>query len=531
RFDFRDAGLRWTTLVKSSELPRIEGNQLHYAVTLEPRASWTLRIDVEPYLTERISPEQSADRAAPVTVRPTALPEPVTASIESRYTPLSRAYERSLADLRALRVAHPSGHMVPAAGLPWFMAVFGRDSLITALQTLIVDSSMAYGALRALSEYQAQTDDAFRDAEPGKIPHEIRHGRLSHQGKVPHSRYFGTADATPLFLYTLAETVNWTGDLDLARELLPAADAALGWIDKSGDLDGDGLVEYQRRSHQGLVNQGWKDSHDSINFANGQPAEGPIALCEVQGYVYQAKRAMSRLYRELGDNSRATLLQEQAALLRRQFNEQFWLPEKNFIALALDGNKRPVDAVSSNMGHCLWSGIIDRDKAAHVARRLMADDMYSGWGVRTLSSDMAAYNPVSYHNGSIWPHDNAIVAAGLARYGFKLDASRVVRGILDAASHFPNYRLPELYAGFPRGDDDFPVEYPQANAPQAWAAGAVIMLAQTWMGVTQSTHGLRARPLPGAPAMSWRNIPYRGTQVQLNSLGRSQSAGREPLAS
>src|SRR4051794_10434302 len=279
RFDFRDAGLRWTTLVKSSVEPRYEGTLLHYDVTLEPQQSWSVQLDIEPFLAERLRRSEAAELQSPHGARPVALPEPVISTLETRFTPMARSYDRSQTDLQALRVVLPSGHIVPAAGLPWFMAVFGRDSLITGLQTLAVDPSLARGALRSLAEYQAKVDDPFRDAEPGKIPHEIRHGRLSHHGKVPHSRYFGTVDATPLFLHTLGETVRWTGDLDLARELLPAAELALRWIDQSGDMDGDGFVEYQRRSRQGLQNQGWKDSHDSVNFADGEPAEGPIALC------------------------------------------------------------------------------------------------------------------------------------------------------------------------------------------------------------------------------------------------------------
>jgi glycogen debranching enzyme len=518
RFDFRDAGLRWTTLVKSSVPVQTDGPELSFDVALEPQQSWTVQLDVEPHLAEQQSHADSDKR------HEQSLPIPLTtiaATLESSFTPLARAYERSMTDLRALRVALPSGHVIPAAGLPWFMAVFGRDSLITALQTLVVDPTLAYGALKALAEYQASEDDPFRDSEPGKIAHEIRNGRLSHHGEVPHSRYYGTVDATPLYIHALAETVRWTGDLDLGRELLPHAELALRWIDEHGDLDRDGFVEYQRRSSRGLQNQGWKDSHDSINCADGTPAEGPIALCEVQGYVYQAKRSMAWLLAKLGDSKRSDELREQAARLKRQFNKRFWIPDQGIIALALDGDKRPIDAVSSNMGQCLWTGIVDRDKAVQVAARLMAEDMFSGWGIRTLSSSMAAYNPISYHNGSVWPHDNAIIAAGLANYGFNVEASRLIRGMMDAAGHFPRYRLPELFAGCARMETDFPVEYPHANAPQAWAAGTIIMMAQIWLGLTGSSSGLRTRPLPGAPPMTWSNLPYQGREVTVSSNGRS----------
>jgi glycogen debranching enzyme len=401
RFDFRDEGLRWTTLIQPSIPGLIQGKDLRYRILLSPRETWLLQIVIDPYLTERVKAETSLDRLPELQNWPPGIPEQVSARLESSFAPLARAHDQALKDLRALRVAQPSGLTVPAAGLPWFMAVFGRDSLITALQTLVIDQSLAYGALRALAAYQATENDTFRDAEPGKIPHEIRHGRLSHGGKVPHSRYYGTVDATPLFLITLAETTRWTNDLELARELLPAAEAALAWIEHHADLDGDGFVEYSRRSRQGLQNQGWKDSHDSVNFADGRPADGPIALCEVQGYVYRAHLGMAWLYRMLNQSASAKDQAMKAAELKRRFNKHFWIEDRKIIAMALDGDKRPVDTVTSNMGQCLWTGVVDRDKAAYVASRLMAEDMYSGWGVRTLSTAMSTYNPISYHNGSV----------------------------------------------------------------------------------------------------------------------------------
>jgi glycogen debranching enzyme len=405
------------------------------------------------------------------------------------------------------------------------MAIFGRDALITALQTLALDPALARGALRTLAEHQARDDDPFRDAEPGKIPHEIRHGPLARCGRLPYGRYYGSADATPLFLLALGEAVRWTGDLELARELLPAAEAALAWIDLFGDRDGDGFVEYERRSSGGLEHQGWKDSHDAVCFADGRPARGPIALCEVQGYVYAAKRAMARVYRRLGQAEPAGRLRAEAAALRERFNERFWLPEQGVFALGLDGEKRPIDAVASNAGQCLWAGIAKPDRAARLARRLLAEDLFSGWGVRTLSTRMAAYNPLSYHNGSVWPHDNALIAAGLARYGHAPEADAIIRAQLEAAAHFPEYRLPELFAGFPRGCGGFPVAYPRANAPQAWAAGAVILLAQTWLGLRPTRDGLRARPLPGAPRSHWRGLSFRGERVEILTTGTSARAG------
>src|SRR5438067_2860040 len=483
RFDSRRAGMRLATVVRSSLPAEVDGTKLRYRVRLAPRATWQVALKLERHAAQPAAepPGRLPALHPRLSMGTASLPEP-RPTLTSEFAPLERAYQRAIRDLAALRVEH-GGHVLPAAGLPWFMAIFGRDSLITSLQTLALDPDLARGALRVLAEYQASAVDPFRDAEPGKIPHEIRHGRLSRRGTLPHGRYYGTVDATPLYLLTLAETVRWTGDLGLARELLPAAEAALGWIDHYGDRDGDGFVENERRSPHGLDNQGWKDSHDSVRFADGRPASGPIALCEVQGYVYAAKRSMARLYRRLGLGERAAQLRAEAARLRRRFNDRFWLPEREVFALGLDGDKRPIDAVSSNAGQCLWSGIAEPEKAARLAGRLLAEDLFSGWGVRTLSAEMAAYNPVSYHNGSVWPHDNALIAAGLARYGHAREASRIIRAQFEAASHFPDHRLPELFAGFPRREDHFLVNYLHANAPQAWAAGAVILMLQTWPGL------------------------------------------------
>jgi glycogen debranching enzyme len=331
---------------------------------------------------------------------------------------------------------------------------------------------------------QAQTDDAWRDAEPGKILHELRSGELARAGLIPHTPYYGTADATPLFVMLAATYFRWTGDLETMSTLRHALDGALEWIDRYGDRDGDGFVEYQRRSPAGLANQGWKDSEDCVVHADGTLASGPIALVEVQGYVYLAKLRIAEVYEALGEADRGRALRAEAGRLRERFNEAFWNPEEGTFALALDGAKRQVASVTSNPGHCLYCGIVDADKAASLASRLTAPDMFSGWGIRTLSSDSPAYNPMSYHNGSVWPHDNAIIAAGLKRYGFAEETLRIATGIFDIAAHSRDFRLAELYCGFQRSGTSEIVGYPVACMPQAWAAAAPFMLLQAMLGIT-----------------------------------------------
>lgn len=413
---------------------------------------------------------------------------------------LSHAFERSLKDLAALRFPVARGIYFLAAGLPWFVAVFGRDSLITSLQTMILGPDLAREVLETLMTYQGAKVDSFREEEPGKIVHEIRRGELAVSEELPHSRYYGTVDATPLFLILVSECYRWTGDLGFVKQLLPATEAALNWIDNFGDLDKDGFVEYRGRSDRGLSNQGWKDSWDSTVFADGHLAQGPIALVEVQGYVYDARLRMAELYEKLGRSQDAARLVKQAAELKRNFEQAFWMPEENYLALALDGEKRQVDSITSNPGHCLYSGILEPGKAIAVAKRLLAEDMHSGWGVRTLSDRMKAYNPLSYHNGSVWPHDNAIIAAGLARYGFREEANKIIVPMLEAASYFPNYRLPELFAGFSRRKLGFPVIYPEANSPQAWAAGTPVFFLQTILGLRPDLDTKRIGSDPVLPA-------------------------------
>jgi glycogen debranching enzyme len=406
--------------------------------------------------------------------------------LTSSWPELERAYARSLVDLAALRffpgLAPQSA--LPAAGLPWFMAVFGRDSLITSYQALPFVPELARTSLLVLGLRQGVHVDDFRDEEPGKILHEARWGELTAFEERPHSPYFGAADSTPLFLVLLDEYVRWSGDVRLAVELQRQARAALAWIDTYGDRDGDGYVEYDRRNKEtGLENQCWKDSGDSIAFADGRLAERPIATCEIQGYVYDAKKRCARLAREVwNDAAFAARLDEEAETLKRRFNADFWIADRRFFALALDGKKQKVDSLTSNIGHLLWSGIVDDDKADAIVAHLMSDRLFSGWGIRTMATSEGAYNPIGYHVGTVWPHDCSIIGMGLRRYGRKREASRLAKALIEAAAYF-DYRLPEAFAGYPRAMTEFPVEYPTACSPQAWASGAPLLMLRVLLGL------------------------------------------------
>jgi glycogen debranching enzyme len=408
---------------------------------------------------------------------------------------LVRTYRASLTDLAALRIHPDLGQRatLPAAGLPWFMALFGRDSLITSYQALPYLPGLAATTLRVLAGRQARERDDFHEQEPGKILHELRFGELTARGEMPHSPYFGSADATPLFLILLDEYHRWSGDDQLVHELESNARAALTWIEESGDLDGDGYVEYQSRNPTtGLINQCWKDSWNSIQFADGRLAQGPIATCEIQGYVYDAQRRCARLAREVwNDPALSERLERLAADLRSSFLRDFWMPDRGYHALALDGDKGQVDSLTSNIGHLLWSGILDADQAAAAAERLLDDQLFSGWGVRTLGAREAGYNPLGYHNGTVWPHDGSLIAAGLARYGHHEAASTVASAILAAAPYF-EYRLPEVFAGFPVSLTTVPVAFPTASRPQAWASGTPLLLVTTLLDLQPGSTDVEA---------------------------------------
>lgn len=407
-------------------------------------------------------------------------------AVNSSNEVVNRLYRQSVEDLGALRLFdYDVGPDIwlPAAGVPKFVTLFGRDSLIVSLQTTISHANFARGTLKKLAQWQATERDDWRDAEPGKILHEVRQGELAYFKQVPHTPYYGTADATPLFLILLHEAWKWLGDDSLLREHRDVALRCLEWIDRYGDRDGDGFQEYQTRSARGIDNQGWKDSGDSIVYPDGSQVKAPIALCELQGYVFDATMRMAEVFEALAEGDRAATLRAKAATLQTRFEERFWCEELDCYAFALDPDKQPVRSVASNTGHCLWSGIARPDRAARVVQRLLKPDMWSGWGIRTLSTQNPAYNPFSYHRGSVWPHDNSIIALGFKRYGKAIEAAQVAHGIFDAGTYFASDRLPELYAGIECRPGTFPVPYLEANVPQAWAAASVFQLLQSMLGI------------------------------------------------
>jgi glycogen debranching enzyme len=413
-----------------------------------------------------------------------------------------RMFQQAIDDMESLRlpVEGAQGEVyVPAAGLPWFMAPFGRDSLISSLQSMIIWPEFARGALDVLGHWQAKTRDLWRDAEPGKIMHELRYGELAHFHLIQHTPYYGTADATPLYLITLHAAWKATGDRSLLESHLPNAEAALRWIDEEGDRDGDMFQEFEKRTPDGYENMDWKDSGDSMTWPDGTLVQGPKALCELQGYVYDGWRRMAEVFDALGLPERATTMRDKAAALFKKFNDVFWNEELGFYAYLLDGEKRPVPTVTSNGGHLLWSGIVPPDRAARVVARLMAPDMNTGWGIRTLSKQHGAYNPYSYQNGSVWPHDNSLIALGFKRYGFAAEVALIARGISEAASHFQLNQLPELYAGIDRTTSPFPIQYLGANVPQAWAAGSAFALLTAILGIEQDAPNQRLWVDPALP--------------------------------
>jgi glycogen debranching enzyme len=407
------------------------------------------------------------------------------AKIQTSNEEFYRLFRQALEDMAALRLPIAgTDHLVflPAAGLPWFIAPFGRDSLIVSLQNILIYPEFARGALEILGSLQAKEVDNYRDAEPGKILHEMRYGELAHFKLIPHTPYYGTADATPLYLITLHVAWRATGDRELLERHLETAEGCLSWIDNYGDRDGDGFQEYQTRSPVGYENMSWKDSGDCVVYPDGSLVKGPKALCELQGYVYNAWIRMAEVFDALGKSDRAQALRAKASALFDRFNKAFWDEGLGFYAYALDGDKKKVLTIASNAGHCLWSGIVPPERAKKVVERLMAPDMWTGWGIRTLSASNPAFNPYNYQTGSVWPHDNAIIAFGFKLYGFGAEAARIAHDVSVAASHFRSNQLPELYTAFERDDGNFPVQYIGANVPQAWAAGSSFMLTQALLG-------------------------------------------------
>jgi glycogen debranching enzyme len=511
QFVLVDPGSAATTQVILSLAPdEVEEGWASYMLELAPRDRWELLVDVvpspsgevvEPKAAERRFEDELQHARDSLTAWKLRVPQ-----LRAEWEDLHRAVAQSISDLAALRIrgklnGRATVGRLPAAGMPWFMTVFGRDSIITGLQTLLLSTELARSAVEELAALQALEDDPETDAEPGKIVHEVRRGKAS-QSWFP--RYYGTADATPLYLVLLSEVWRWTDDARLVTELREPALRALEWIDRHGDLDGDGFVEYLKRSPRGLDNQTWKDSHDSQRFADGRIAEPPIAPCEVQGYVYDAKVRLAEIAREVWrDRELADRLEHDAEQLRVAFNESFWMDERGgYYALALDRDKRPVDSMCSNMGHLLWSGIVPTERVDAVVDRLMGEGLWSGWGVRTMSSEEAAYNPLSYHNGTVWPHDNSLIALGLARYGRWPEAHRIAQRLLEASAYL-GHQLPEVFAGMPRAETPFPIAYPTAARPQAWASGTPILLLRVLLGLQPSRerHALETVAPEGLP--SW----------------------------
>ena len=498
------------TPVDSDDVTAGEGSvRLHWALDVDPGARagvrWEVATDLRPIPGAAKAAEETPTRLArsvaggvdgggganrPQIAEPSVAEEEYgkwherCARIRSDGELLDLAIRRSIADLRLLRNDGPMrGEHYVAAGVPWFTTLFGRDSIITSLQILPFMPDVARETLRVLADWQATEDDPERDMEPGKILHELRVGELARTGELPHRPYYGSIDATPLWLILLDETYRWTGDLELVRSLWPNALAALEWIDRWGDRDGDGFVEYERRTPAGLLNQGWKDSGDSIRHRNGAVANAPIALVEIQGYVYDAKRRLSNLAERLGEHELAARLDTEAAELQRRFEAAFWMEDVGFYAIALDRNKHQVGTISSNPGHCLWSGIVAPERVNKVVDRLLDPTMDCGWGIRTYASGQPGYNPVGYHTGTVWPHDNALIAAGMKRAGRHDAADRIATRVFEAAQHSPDFRLPELFCGFDRGLADVPVPYPVACSPQAWSAATALSLLQTMLGM------------------------------------------------
>jgi glycogen debranching enzyme len=473
-----------TTQVAFSPSPKtLTTARAAYELTLEPRA--TRRIFVRCGVPTGADSEWGGRsfyrrmRAARQALRNSS---ERAASIDSSNSVFNEVARRSISDLYMLITDTPQGPY-PYAGIPWFSTPFGRDGLITAFMTLWLDPEIAKGVLGFLAATQATAVEPERDAEPGKILHEMRHGEMANLREVPFGRYYGSIDATPLFVLLLGEYFRRTGDLATVRALWPHAQAALEWIDRYGDRDGDGFVEYYRQTSAGLANQGWKDSHDAIFHRDGSMAEGPIALCEVQAYVYGAKRHAATLAEALGHADRAAALAAQAETLRARFESRFWCEELSVYALALDGAKRPCRVVSSNSGQVLFTGIASHERAERVARTLLAPAIFSGWGIRTVATSEARYNPMSYHNGSVWPHDNGLIATGFARYGLKEAAARVFGALFDASTYMDLRRLPELFCGFPRRERNAPTQYPVACSPQAWASATPLCLLQASLGL------------------------------------------------
>lgn len=475
---------------KADSAPQFANGRLIFVTALAPKNLWHTCLRWLPVTHSQRRPSTLGCHALT-----SAQPDPTsrrlpTVALDTPNTVVRRAWNQAVNDLEALRLEDPTferGVFIPAAGVPWFVTLFGRDALIVAMHGISGFPEFAAGALRRLSGLQATADDPERDMEPGKIPHEIRHGELAQLGILPYQPYYGTHDATSLFVTVLSYLYQWLGDEAVLRRYLPNVEAAMRWIDRAGDRDRDGFQEYATRSSHGYYNQGWKDAGDAIQHADGSIAPLPIALIEHQGYAYDAKTRLAAIYDLVDRPADAARLRREASRLYERVNDRLWWEAEGTYYLGLDGDKKPIKSVASNPGHLLGAGIVPPDRAARVVKRLLADDMWSGWGVRTLSSDHPGYNPFSYHTGSVWPHDNAMIAGGFRHYGFDAEAGRLAKALFDASERFQANRLPELFAGLPRQDGSFPVQYLGANVPQAWAASSILRVVAVLCGIHASS--------------------------------------------
>jgi glycogen debranching enzyme len=511
---------RRATVISSTERARIDRNGLTFKVRVEPHGEWTTDLVVAAsgpgmgVLRSRRNMERDLERWIEAAPR-----------LESDSDSLKETYRRSLVDLAALRFTPVTagGKSLPAAGLPWFMTMFGRDSIFTSLQALPFTPELAATTLRVLGSWQGTRSDDFRDEDPGRILHEMRYGEMTAFEERPHSPYYGCVDATPLFVVLLDEYERWTGDRKLVRDLEHEARAALNWIDEYADLMGTGYIWYRRRNEEtGLENQCWKDSWDSISYRDGRLPGFPRATCELQGYAYDAKMRGARLARLVWkDEALAAALEQSAADLKRRFNRDFWVEDGEYFALALDTEGNQVDCLASNNGHVLWSGIADQTKAKAVARHLLGPRLYSGWGVRTLAEGEARYNPIGYHVGTVWPFDNSFIAWGLRRYGFKEEAARVAAGVLEAAEFFDG-RLPEAFGGYPRNQTKYPVQYPTACSPQAWSTGAPLLFLRTMLGLEPLGDHLVVDPVLPSEIGHLELLDIRGRWGRLDAYGRGR---------
>lgn len=525
-----DGVQRQTVLTFSPAPDRLSANAAYFRVDLQPGAQATFEIAVRCCLGREPTPPTHTFISALAGLRTERRRwYQQFAQLHADHEGFNAWLRRSAYDLALLRATTAQASYIHA-GIPWFATIFGRDGLITALQTLSFFPAVTQDIVRTLAALQGREHNAERDEEPGKIIHEMRYGEMAAVGEVPFGRYYGSIDATPLFVLLLAEYAERTADLTLVQELWPAAVAAMQWIDRYGDSDGDGYIEYSRLSPRGLVNQGWKDSYDAVFHADGRLAAPPIALAEVQAYVYGARRGLARLARRLERQADAAAWDAKASVLQERFNHDFWMAEEDTFALALDGDKRPCRVVSSNAGQVLLTGIAQRQQAERTMARLMREDMFCGWGIRTLSAFERRYNPMSYHNGSVWPHDNALIAAGFARHGGSDRACQLLSALFDVAMAVDHHRLPELFCGFPRHLQHSPVPYPVACKPQAWAAGSVFLLLQATLGLHVDAWERRVtleRPtLPaGLDRLDVRGLKIGTAQVDLVvERGRSGTA-------